>query len=1148
MKKFLKKIILILVLFITINLINERVVQAYDNSGIIYDTKMQLAAADGKDEGNKETKTDSANPANSEDETNTLTNSQKIIKIIKDAIAKWYYIMRLMVITIMLLLLIFIGIKMAISSIASEKALYKQMLIDWVAGMIIVFTIHYIMIAIITINEAVVNALHPMVEVDMRELAPEETYGYLDPNEKETASDVETTLYESARTRAYDVKMTNGFTGMFIYGALVFYAWRFALMYFKRLINVIILTLLAPFVAGSYAFNKILSGKSKIFSAWFKEYFINVVIQLVHVIIYVSFITTVLRLSMLSIPSILLAFVLLNFMIKADKILRQIFNLSGGAGSLSSSMADHSTFGDLKKDFKSMTYAMAGSKITKDAIGMTYKAVSKPARAVAEIGFGEAMKHRAKRLDKQKEKNEGLTDKENKEKEKIQENFGEWASRNESREYRDKLKMSKAKMKTLEEQKKSLSDQIDDLEQERQLMYYGQGEDGIFHVDGDAEMEENQRKIDELVQKRDEIEGEMNNEMVEMKVAEAAEQDRLQQEYLKAYISSGTTGGNISAGLSKLFNPYDYVKKGKDGKYHRIRTEREGGNNKAFWRKKKKSIGMQFLKNAKLTNLLGISEAEEKVLKEELKQVNSSVLGVISGIAGMATLGATPKLGMGLLAQSAITKANLSDRHRQRKTKLRMSKSNGSSYKFKEFSDDAKTTMENEVKLQIKEAESRLTKRNMIRHKKLVKKLTDTTRIFIRPAKVGAMAIATVSLGARVGSINPNEDENGKKGNIIRFTSNEEQKLADLQQKKIREELKLAKKRILIEETRDLENSYTEAIELYEDSVKQQNDEKTIGELFAIDAVSEGNAVVVGNVVMQVQSDDAIEKFVNETAELDNKDDMSDDNRISIIKDEIKKRETELIESAIVKVSLSQGIIDVNDFELNNSDVKRIEEALIGGLEDRGIIKKGEIELNISKQKVRSVLEDMKSNPEKTNEKVESNMAQQAILEYMANNGISDSNALNTEEAREEIFAIIAGNMLSDDSKKSADVIKNISGQDVMTKDVKIPTSLQSQVEKLTRKVKKVNKTSALMTDSSSRRKILLERQVNRECNETKRRLESAVAEDDSSGLNEGELQIMFLLAQLELKRNEAEKVGLTKTPKKDVLELINKNNQNGGV
>ena len=63
---------------------------------------------------------------------------------IKNAVAVFYYLTKIIAVVIGLLMLIYIGIKMAISTIASDIAKYKDMLKDWVVSMILIFIMPYI--------------------------------------------------------------------------------------------------------------------------------------------------------------------------------------------------------------------------------------------------------------------------------------------------------------------------------------------------------------------------------------------------------------------------------------------------------------------------------------------------------------------------------------------------------------------------------------------------------------------------------------------------------------------------------------------------------------------------------------------------------------------------------------------------------------------------------------------------------------------------------------------------------------------------------------------------------------------------------------------------------------------------------------------
>lgn len=254
---------------------------------------------------------------------------------IKRLVSQWYYILRLLSIMAMLIVLLGIGVKMAFTTIASEKALYKRMLFDWIAGIIILFTAHYIMIAIIFINGLMVDIIkesaNSINQVQLKQL--------YDKNDEKgemneiSDADIEISVYEEIRTRAYDPKLSVGLSGMIMYITLIYFAVRYSLVYLKRYLTLIVLTLMGPPVGAAYALQKAISGKSSTFKAWLTEYIMNVIIQTVHALIYAVFISSALVFSLQSVAGMIVALIFMNFALKAEKLFKQIFKMSS-TGSL----------------------------------------------------------------------------------------------------------------------------------------------------------------------------------------------------------------------------------------------------------------------------------------------------------------------------------------------------------------------------------------------------------------------------------------------------------------------------------------------------------------------------------------------------------------------------------------------------------------------------------------------------------------------------------------------------------------------------------------------------------------------------------------------------------------------------------------------
>lgn len=89
------------------------------------------------------------------------------VEVFRTAVAGWYYTMRLIACMVLAVILIYIGIRMAISTIASEKAMYKKMLVDWITSLALLFLLHYIMLFTFACNDALIKAIAAICEANL---------------------------------------------------------------------------------------------------------------------------------------------------------------------------------------------------------------------------------------------------------------------------------------------------------------------------------------------------------------------------------------------------------------------------------------------------------------------------------------------------------------------------------------------------------------------------------------------------------------------------------------------------------------------------------------------------------------------------------------------------------------------------------------------------------------------------------------------------------------------------------------------------------------------------------------------------------------------------------------------------------------------
>ena len=155
---------------------------------------------------------------------------------------------------------------MAISTVADEKAKYKEMLYSWLKSIVMVLFIHLLIIAILNGNTWIVNRFS-----------------------KEMTETEEESMYYIIKSRAYDMRFSVGMPAMVMYIIMVYYYFKFLWRYIKRYFKILVLILMAPVISARAAFD---SSKGKSFDLafrdWIYDLFKTVFIQTVHVVEYIN--------------------------------------------------------------------------------------------------------------------------------------------------------------------------------------------------------------------------------------------------------------------------------------------------------------------------------------------------------------------------------------------------------------------------------------------------------------------------------------------------------------------------------------------------------------------------------------------------------------------------------------------------------------------------------------------------------------------------------------------------------------------------------------------------------------------------------------------------------------------------------------------
>ncbi len=306
-----------------------------------------------------------------------------IAQELQPTISKWYSALRNMVLIGLMVVLLYIGIRIVISSTSKEAAKYKENLQNWLVAVVIVVFMHYIMAFALTITEEFTNILNAanaeivvpisteLISVQQinqsggsnnaqqmpnSDVASDSDSGSSSSTSTSTVTQDQVTQSELAQdlqqaqsdgaSQDYIGWRTNfmgearilqqlqvddkgnglvneqrvGYT--IIYFVLVIYTIMFLVKYIKRVIYMAFLTLISPLVALTYPMDKMSDGKAQAFDMWTKEYIFNLLIQPFHLLLYTILVGSAMDLAT---NNMLYAIVAIGFMLQAEKILRRFF-------------------------------------------------------------------------------------------------------------------------------------------------------------------------------------------------------------------------------------------------------------------------------------------------------------------------------------------------------------------------------------------------------------------------------------------------------------------------------------------------------------------------------------------------------------------------------------------------------------------------------------------------------------------------------------------------------------------------------------------------------------------------------------------------------------------------------------------------------
>ena len=312
---------------------------------------------------------------------------------IKDILANLFDSFYTIAIALFVIAAMVTGLKMALSTIASKKAQYKETALKWFGGFLILICLKWIIAGIFYLNEVIVANLYSItkevkIPVYVTDMIP--IFGKLLTDLIKSVASLwggNGTLIEisgylgiclSNLARSIGGDIISSIVGFIVLGQTL----TIVGAYLKRTFMAVLLGVISPLIVAADTISSATGKQSTIFKKWLKNFTITVFMQSIHALYMVVVLQILSKLyaksgfsGMSSTQIGIITIVLTTGLVKLEKLFKSLFNIEDGLA------------GDLKDGSKSLFKAMgavkglaAGAKAVGDNAGK-YKEASKKKKA-----------------------------------------------------------------------------------------------------------------------------------------------------------------------------------------------------------------------------------------------------------------------------------------------------------------------------------------------------------------------------------------------------------------------------------------------------------------------------------------------------------------------------------------------------------------------------------------------------------------------------------------------------------------------------------------------------------------------------------------------------------------------------------------------
>lgn len=282
----------------------------------------------------------SSGVASGDTEVGTAELSTSLKSIMKKVVDKLYVFFRNIVVVFYLIILVYIGVNILMTTTAERKSDYKAMFMSWVIGVIMLMFFPYVMKYTIKLNSSLCKMIG-------EEIGQKESYTASQQVKELTISSYGkdefvthmATLYgESPNDNAMlNVRVigknSSNIPLLIVYFIFIGQLLAILILYYKRVFMIAFLISIFPIVAAIYPLCRIGAINMNPFGVWFKEFVVNVFVQSFHAATY-KVIVTIGVASYLNGGNWLFLIMSVLFLFEGEKLIRAIFSAKSNANTI----------------------------------------------------------------------------------------------------------------------------------------------------------------------------------------------------------------------------------------------------------------------------------------------------------------------------------------------------------------------------------------------------------------------------------------------------------------------------------------------------------------------------------------------------------------------------------------------------------------------------------------------------------------------------------------------------------------------------------------------------------------------------------------------------------------------------------------------